>query len=162
MRIPPVSGLGGSGWNSQSVCVILEARPCFPAEHTNTAAALKNTQLTWMWQKREGGSQEVCGGEKEIRAEPEIDVAPIQCWLSRLMLKDGLSVDSDFHSGVLDPTLAQVLPHIPGLFPLWLECELAGEAITVSGNAGLFILLLFISWIVWTAPSGKGFHGIFP
>lgn len=162
MRIPPVSGLGGSGWNSQSVCVILEARPCFPAEHTNTAAALKNTQLTWMWQKREGGSQEVCGGEKEIRAEPEIDVAPIQCWLSRLMLKDGLSVDSDFHSGVLDPTLAQVLLHIPGLFPLWLECELAGEAITVSGNAGLFILLLFISWIVWTALSGKGFHGIFP
>lgn len=60
----------------------------------------------------------MCGGEKEIRAEPEIDVAPIQGWLSRLMLKDGLSVDSDFHSGVLDPTLAQVLPHIPGLFPL--------------------------------------------
>lgn len=67
-----------------------------------------------------GGRQEVCGGEKEIRAEPEIDVVPIQCWLSRLMSEDELSVDSDahFHSGVLDPALAQVLLHIPGLFPL--------------------------------------------
>lgn len=56
------------------------------------------------------------GGEKEIRAEPEINVAPIQCWLARLMLQDGLN--ADFHSGVLDPALAQVLPHIPGLFLL--------------------------------------------
>lgn len=36
------------------------------------------------------------------------------------LFQDGLSVESDahFHSGVLDLTLAQVVPRIPGLFPL--------------------------------------------
>lgn len=165
MRIPPVSGLGVSWWNSQSVCVILEARPHSPAGNTNTAAVLKKYMAN-MDVMGKGGREP--GGvwwlkEDQGRARNRCSSYAVLAFKALVgLFQDGLSVESDahFHSGVLDLMLAQVVPRIPGLFPLWLQCELAGEAITVPENAGLLILLL--STMFLTAPSGRGFHGISP
>lgn len=118
VSIPPVSRLGISRLNSRIVYVILEARAHSPAEHTNSCCSEKYSANRDVTEKgaREGGG---VGGLKGDQGRARNRCSDIQCWLSRLMLQDGLRVYSDahFHSGVLDSTLAQVLPHIPGFPP---------------------------------------------
>lgn len=60
-RIPPASPFGVCRWNSQSVCDPGGQAPFPSTAHKYSCCSEK---YSWMWQKREGGSQEVWGGWK--------------------------------------------------------------------------------------------------